>query len=77
MRLLETKGTWMECLQSQQLASTGQTRHKHRMARTDLLFLILFTSRILFQLGDLGSEQFGGLIRISHFLPLVLLRHGG
>lgn len=51
--------------------------NKHKIARTDLLFLILFTGRILFQLGDLGSKQFGSLIRISHFLPLVLLRHGG
>lgn len=44
-------------------------------ARTDLLLLILLAGRILLQLRDLGSQQFGCLVRIGRFLPLVLLRH--
>jgi len=43
--------------------------------RTYLLLLILLASRILLQLRDLGSQQFGCLVRIGRFLPLVLLCH--
>ena len=60
----------------------GKPQQPHHRAhfgvsRTNFSFLVLLPGGILFELRDLGGQQFRGLVGIGHFLPLVLLRHGG
>ena len=52
-------------------------RRIQRESRTNFCLLVFLAGGILLQLGDLGGQKLGRLVRVGRFLRLVFLRHGG